>query len=62
MITTLRRVEAGTDGAVTRWVLRGSVAGVAAAALVVGAGSLHGRAWDGSLYWCLGGLRRTFLR
>jgi uncharacterized protein (TIGR00297 family) len=38
LITTLRRVPPGKDGGVS---LAGTIAGVAAAALVVGAGSLH---------------------
>lgn len=58
MITTLRRVEPGTDGGVT---LAGTVAGLAAAGLVSGAGSLvlHGTGaifvvgWAGGVFGLL---------
>lgn len=42
MLTTFRRVPAGEDGGVS---LAGTVAGVAAAALVIAAGSLHHAVW-----------------
>jgi uncharacterized protein (TIGR00297 family) len=50
MITTLRRVEPGTDGGVT---LAGTVAGVIAAGLVAFAGciALHGDAWLLAVSW-----------
>jgi uncharacterized protein (TIGR00297 family) len=53
MITTLRRVEPGTDGGVT---LAGTAAGIFAAGLVVGAGclALHGDATMFAVSWAGG--------
>jgi uncharacterized protein (TIGR00297 family) len=53
MLTTLRRVEPGTDGGVT---LAGTAAGVIAAALVAGSGclALHGDAAIFAVSWAAG--------
>src|SRR5260370_28760347 len=53
MLTTLRRVEPGTDGGVT---LAGTTAGVIAAALVAGSGclALHGDATIFAVSWAGG--------
>jgi uncharacterized protein (TIGR00297 family) len=46
LITTLGRVAPGRDGGVS---VAGTIAGMAAAGLVVGAGSLHGALWPHAL-------------
>lgn len=58
MITTLRRVEPGTDGAIS---LAGTLAGVAAAGMVAGTGSLALRGGL-NLFWmsCAGGVAGFF--
>lgn len=47
MITTLRKVEAGTDGAVT---ITGTLAGIVAAAMVAGAGT-YALSGDRTMFW-----------
>jgi uncharacterized protein (TIGR00297 family) len=54
MITTLRKVEPGTDGAIT---IAGTLAGIAAAALVAAAGT-YALSGDRTMFWlsCVGGI------
>ncbi len=54
MITTLRKVEPGTDGAIT---IAGTLAGIAAAALVAAAGT-YALSGDRTMFWlsCAGGV------
>jgi uncharacterized protein (TIGR00297 family) len=58
MITTLRTVESGTDGAIS---LAGTLAGVAAASIVAAAGTLALRS-DLTMFWisCAGGVFGLF--
>jgi uncharacterized protein (TIGR00297 family) len=59
MITTLRRVEPGTDGGIT---VAGTIAGILAAGLVAGAGclALHGGLWVFTVSWAGGVLGLFF--